>query len=560
MNKTRGNVSRRTFLTGSAIVAAGASLGLIGCSQPTSGQGASSATSGSWDKECDILVVGTGTAAFAAIAAADYGAESVIVLEKSSSMFGGTSATSGGGVGIPLTDAAKEAKVEDSEEKVLAYYKAASRGRADEAIVKSYIKNGNEFLRWTGDALGFKWGFTSPAFQDYYEPCEGFLPYGRGSISVLEIDGQKNQGATGVWTLLQKSVKDNEKTELLMDTAATELVVDESGRVVGVVAKTSGKDELRIHATKGVILGTGGFDHNDDMRKEYLPYPLFVTNAAQGNTGDGQIMGMAIGAAVSNMDRSWGLPCFLPAGKNPEEMIEVNEIVTDFTGNDWAMYRGKPGALVVNKAGRRFGDEAQVYDVFNRDFGQFSSAIADFPNIPAFFICDSTYTAAYTLPGQKTKEDPIPEFITQANTLEELANKLGIDAAGLTDEIETFNENAKEGIDPAFGRGTKQIDINTSGLYAGSRTDIPNPCLSPVGTGPFYGALYVPGTCGTNGGLKANENAQVVSLTGEPIEGLYAIGNCSSGVSGGAYCHGGMTVGAGSVMGWVAVRHALGVS
>ncbi|MEG0503947.1 MAG: FAD-binding protein [Raoultibacter sp.] len=556
---TQKTVSRRTFLTGSVVVAAGASLGLFGYSQP-SNEKAAQASEGSWDKECDILVVGTGTAAFAAIAAADFGAESVIVLEKSPSMFGGTSATSGGGLGIPLSDAAKEAGIEDSEEKVLTYYKAASNGRADEAVVKSYTKNGNEFLKWTSDTLGLKWGFTSPAFQDYYEPCEGFLPYGRGSISVLEIDGTKNQGAAGVWTLLQQTVKDNEKTELLMDTAATELVVDEEGRVVGVVASKGGKDEMRIHATKGVILGTGGFDHNDEMRKEFLPYPLFVTNAAPGNTGDAQRMGMTIGAAVSLMDSSWGVPCFLPAGKNVQEMIDANEIATDFVGNDWAMYRGKPGALVVNKAGRRFGDEAQVYAIFNRDFGQFSSSIAGFPNIPAFFICDSTYTAAYTLPGQKTKEDPIPEFVVKANTIEELAEKLGIDVAGLTAELEVFNAKAAEGLDPYFGRGTKQIDINTTGLYAGSRTDIPNPCLSPVATGPFYGAVYVPGTCGTNGGLKANENAQVVGLDGTPIAGLYAIGNCSSGVSGGAYCHGGMTVGAGAVMGWVAVRHALGVS
>lgn len=94
---------------------------------------------------------------------------------------------------------------------------------------------------------------------------------------------------------------------------------------------------------------------------------------------------------------------------------------------------------------------------------------------------------------------------------------------------------------------------------AGMRTDLANPCLAPVATPPFYGAIYVPGTCGTAGGLTINENAQVVNALGEPISGLYAVGNCSSGVSGGRYVGGGISLGSGGVMGWVAVHHALGL-
>lgn len=553
----KNGFSRRSFLRGSALLAAsatGVTLGLAGCA-PNGGVDSDGAST-SWDEECDVLVVGTGTASIAAVAASRYGAESVIVLEKSEAMFGGTTATSGQGMGIPLTDAAKKAGVEDSEEEVLRYYRSATKGRFDESVARSYIENGNKFLAWTTEEFGFKWDFTSPAFQDYFEPCEGFLAYGRGSLSVTEINGEKNE--SGVWAILQQAIQDDERSKLLMGTAATELVV-EDGRVVGVIAESKGK-QLRIRAAKGVVLGTGGFDYNDDMRKEFLPFPLFVTNAAQGNTGDAQRMGMSIGAAVAHMDCSWGVPCFLPDGQDPAEMIANNEIAFTFTGNDWAMYRGKPGAVVVNGQGRRFGDEAQVYGVFNLDFGQFSSAQSGYPNIPAFFVCDSTYTAAYPLPGQAAAGDPLPEFFVQADTLEELAEKLGIDADGLMAEMAEFNEYAREGKDPRFGRGEKSIDVNTSGLYAGSRTDIPNPCLSPVETGPFFGAVYVPGTCGTCGGLKINENAQVVRYGGEPIEGLYAVGNCSSGVSGGKYLHGGMTVGSGSVMSWVAARHILGVA
>ena len=148
----------------------------------------------------------------------------------------------------------------------------------------------------------------------------------------------------------------------------------------------------------------------------------------------------------------------------------------------------------------------------------------------------------------------------QADTLEELAGKLGIDPAGLTAEIAAFNENAVKGTDPVYHRGEKHLDINTTGVMAGSRTDLANPVLAPLATGPFYGAIYVPGTCGTAGGLTINENAQVVNTAGEPIEHLYAVGNCSSGVSGGTYVHGGISLGSGGVMSWVAVNHAMGAT
>lgn len=567
MTDTNKSLSRRNFLKGSAVLAAGAAtVGLASCApdSPSSASGStgytfSSGGGGSWDKETDVIVVGTGTATFAALSASHYGADGVVLLEKSPVMFGGTTATSGGGMGIPLSDAAKEEGVVDSKEAVLTYYRTASFGRADMAVAEAYVDNGNEFMKWGTETFGFKWGFNDPAFQDYYEPCEGFLAFGRGSINIQEANGEKLGAGPEVWAHLQKLVKDDGNIELMMETPATSLVV-EDGKVTGVVALEKGKNEIRIHARKGVVLGTGGFDHNDEMRRQYLPYPLFVTNAAITNTGDGHKMGMAIGADLSNMDRSWGVPNFITTGEKYEDLLAENRIVSDYTGNDWALWRGRPGALVVNKAGERFGDEAQVYDVFNRDFGQFSSKAATFPNIPAFFICDSAYTAVYPLPGQEAAGDPLPEFFVQAETIEELAQKLGIDAAGLAAELAEFNANAAQGIDPKFGRGTKAIDLNSTGLYGGMREDTPNPCLAPVVTAPFFGAVYVPGTCGTNGGLKINPNSQVVAIGGDPIEGLYAVGNCSCGVTGGAYCSGGMTVGGGSVMSWVAIRHMLGIA
>ena len=168
---------------------------------------------------------------------------------------------------------------------------------------------------------------------------------------------------------------------------------------------------------------------------------------------------------------------------------------------------------------------------------------------------DSYFNETYG--GEAADPSEVPAHFVMADTLEELAEKLGIDAAGLAAEIATFNENAAKGVDPVYHRGEKHLDINTTGVMAGSRTDLANPVLAPLATGPFYGAVYVPGTCGTAGGLTINENAQVVNVNGEPIEHLYAVGNCSSGVSGGTYVHGGISLGSGAVMSWVAVNHVL---
>ena len=482
---------RRTFIRGAAL-SAGAACVAANMAMPA----AARADGEGWDLEADVVVVGTGTAAVAAAAASYYQ-----------------------GVGIPLSDAEFEAGVEDSIEQVMTYYRSASNNRIDEAVSRSYVENGNEFLRWTGEAFGMTWGFTVPAFQDYYEPSEGYVPFGRGNISVIACEGYPEDQPPRPWSLLEESLEADSNVELLFNTPATDLIA-EDGRVVGVAATGEDGTPLRVHALKGVVLGTGGFDYNDEMRRSYLGFPYFVTNAAPGNTGDGHRMGMAIGAATAYMDRAWGLPCFLPGGEDPAELIANNQIVNTMVGNDWAMYRGKPGALVVNRCGRRFADEAEVYGSFNLSFGNYDTHFSNTPNIPAYFICDSGYTAAYTLPGQAAVGDPVPDFIVQADTLEELAEKLGIEVEGLLEQVEEFN----------------------------------------VQTAPFYGAVYVPGTCGTCGGLKINESAQVMSVGGNPIEGLYAVGNCSSGVSGGMYMHGGMTVGSGAVMSWVAVRHLLGVS
>lgn len=561
------SLDRRSFLKTAA--ASGAALGTLGLLGACTSNGSASADSGAgnagsiaWDKEVDLVVVGSGTGAFAALIAATKGAESVCILEKGS-MWGGTAATSGGGLAVPLSDAAKEAGVEDTKEEVMKYYLNASEGRANEAVLSSFLDNGNDFLKWTGEELGWAWT-PSTLFGDYYEPLEGWIPFGRGSL------GCSAGTAFDMWSQLQSSLE-GAGVEILMDTAAKELVTDAEGRVVGVIA--SGQGDVAIKANS-VIMATGGFDHNDEMRAKHMPFKILATNAVLTNTGDGHMMGQAIGADTSLMDSCWGAPAILTGGQDPHELIANNEIAQEVMGTDWAMYRGLPGAVVVNRKGHRIGNEATAYDSFFRAFSYYDNGEMEHLNIPSYFICDANCWNTYSLPGHTVgsmdggyfdetyateNTGEMPSYYVQADTLEELAEKLGIDAAGLSAELAAFNTNAEQGIDPVYHRGEKSLDLNTTAVMAGMRTDLANPCLAPVATPPFYGTTYVPGTCGTGGGLTINENAQVVRPNGEAIEGLYAVGNCSSGVSGGRYIHGGISLGSGAVMGWVAVHHALGL-
>ena len=493
-----------------------------------------------------------------AVAAAAAGA-SVLVLEKAGS-FGGTTCMSGVGVGIPLTDVAAEAGVVDSRDDVVRYYQTATAGRVNMDMANGFIDNGNAYLNWEKDILGVTRGWTGKSYQDYYEPDDGCLQFGRGAINVIDMPGGEGQPiyyGSQVWPHVEQTYYDF-GGETLFNTAAQELVCDENGAVVGVRATDADGNDLYVRANKGVLLGTGGFDHNQEMRRQYLVAPIVGTVAAPGNTGDGQRMGAAIGAKLSNMDRVFGTPHFVPADYNSEELVANWEVFTQPSYADWATYRGLPGAVVVNRKGRRIGDESQVYSVFNHAFGNYDNGTCEFVNLPAYFICGGEYLEHYRLPTMAEVGDEVPEFFAKADTLEELAGKLGIDVEGFMDEMAAFNEGAKAGVDPVWHRGERSISVNSyRGL--GDRPDLPNPMLAPLEQGPFYGCAYVSGSCGTSGGLVTDGNAQVVSQSGDLIPGLYASGCCSCGVAAGTYVHGGIPVGQGSVMSWVAVRHMLGL-
>lgn len=531
-------VSRRGFLKKSAMLGAGlaATGGMVACAPAGASNGAADIK---WDKEVDVLVVGSGTVVFAALAAKDAGAESVLIIEKNIA-FGGTSALSGGGFWIPLNYAAKAEGIEDNREDAYKYLKTVSAGQSSEELINTYLDNANPMLEWSRDKFGYNWALGGKAFEDYYE-VEGFRPRGR-KVNLTGPDGANVSGG-GTWQIFRQTI-DELGIEVMLETAGKELVTNAAGEVIGV--KAEGIDgPLNIKAKKGVILGTGGFDFNREMTTTFLRGPIFASNSVQTNTGDGHLMGMAVGADLRNMNSCWGLP-FMPV--DPDRLMGEA---------DWQMYRGKPGAIVVNKYGERIGNEASAYHVFNRAFWLWDTGKFEWRNTPSFWIADSSYAERYFFPGSGWQMGVVPDWMEKADTLEELCEKLGVDYNGFEETLSVFNPNAEAGIDPIWHRGEYQFDLNTAG--DASRTDLKNICLAPITQGPFYGCSYVPGTCGTNGGLRINANAQVLDVKGSPIPRLYAVGNTSGSVMGDAYPGGGSCLGAGGVFGMLAGRHAVGL-
>jgi succinate dehydrogenase/fumarate reductase flavoprotein subunit len=345
--ETMAELDRRSFLKGLTATGAIAAAGVLAaCSQggtadASPGPGERTAEQTVWDQEFDFVVVGSGTGCFGALGATE-GGGSTVILEKSQ-IFGGTTLVSGVGLWIPNNHLEEEFGYgADSDEDSLTYLKNidAFHGSSDE-LKEDYVKNAKIFYKWQEEA----WGFTL-AYQlmvgDYYN-VPGAKSLGR-CMGFGEPDRTLISGRTFYESYLVPKLEER-SIPMLTDTTVTRLIQDANGVVVGVEAVTGGSVQ-NIKGNKGVLLACGGFEWNKQMRDAFLKGPIFGSNSPSTNTGDGILMGMSVGADLANMGSNWGLPCF----------------ITDDSGNlsttiDWAPYRGRPHALIVNSSGRRFGDE-----------------------------------------------------------------------------------------------------------------------------------------------------------------------------------------------------------
>ena len=492
-----------------------------------------------WDKEVDVVVVGSGTVLVGALAAYDSGAEEVLILEKMPTA-GGSTIMSGGMFWIPNNSIQREAGYLDSREEAITYLTKAAQGTADPGWTETFVDKGPEMVDYLRENTPLD--LMTDRFPDYQPEWPG----GKDTRSLDCKPGfvaAYKQGKMVAHLLIGGLLEacEKRKIEILFETPAKKLVAralpDGRSEVLGLVAESEGK-QIYIKARKAVILGAGGFPFNEEMCKHFLNGPFRYPFCNPGNTGDGILMGMAVGADLRNMNSAWGMPCH----KGTDEKIGR------FEGD-----RAKPGCIMVNKYGERFVNESANYNMMQNAFYRWDvvGCTGFYPNIPSFAIVDATFLNRYGFEYSKPGEES--PLVRKANTLRELASKLDIDPDGLEKTVEEFNKYAKEGKDLVFHRGESAYDIFWSRFYAPAA---PSP-LAPIETPPFYGSSEIwPGGIGTRGGLAVNTNAQVLNPFGDVIPRLYASGNNSGvGAPGAGYGGAGGTMGPAMTFAYIAGKH-----
>ena len=535
-----------------------------------------------WTQSADVVIIGTGAAGLTAALTAHDGGAKVLLLEKSSTV-GGTTAVSGGVVWVPNNHHMAEVGIEDSRSEALEYLKIIADDRTEAALLERYVDVAPQMVRYLEEATPI--AFTAlERYPDYHPEHAGGKPGGRSMetglfdtnelgdwakrlrrspifggtpMTVAEATtwgvfsdplalpykelGQRFKagmvcyGGSLVGRLLKGCL--DRGIEPKLETAASELIVDD-GKVVGVRAG----DQL-IEATKGVVLASGGFEWSPELVKRFLGGQLTHPNSPPVNTGDGLKMAMALGADLGNMSEAWWCPSVVVPGEEVDG-AQLNR-------GDFAI-RSLPHSIIVNRYGKRFVNEAHNYNDMMKPFFHFDPVAYERPNLPAWLVVDQSYLDKYIMVTSVPGMQP-PEFVQKADSLEALAQAVGIDAAGLIASVERFNGFVDGGVDADFRRGESVYDH-----FYGDPKSQPNPNLGKLQKAPFYALQVYPGAIGTKGGPRVDVNAQVLRVDGAPIDGLYAAGNVMAGITGPGYPGAGATIGAAMTWGYVAGQHAAG--
>jgi 3-oxosteroid 1-dehydrogenase len=538
--------------------------------------------------EYDVVVVGAGAAGMAgALTAARQGLQTVVI-EKAAT-YGGSAARSGAGIWVPNNEVLLAAGVPDTPAKAAAYLSAVVRGETPLSRQQAYLASGPALISFLlrNTPLRFAW---MESYPDYYPELPGGMPNGRsiepqpldanilgaeyanlnppylatpaGTV-VMDIDykwlaliARHPRGLATATEIVRRylvaallgqkpitmgqALAGGLRAGLLaadvpvwLNTPLTELYSD-GGRVAGVLATRDGA-EILVKARRGVIVGSGGFEHNESMRKQFQQAPIGVdwTVGAASNTGAGIEAGARLGAALDQMDSAWWGP-MIPLPDGPYFCLSERTL---------------PGNIFVNAAGNRFVNEAAPYgDVVHVMYAQNAAS----PDIPAWMITDQQYRNRYLF-RDVAPLLPYPDAWYEGGavfrdwTIEGLAAKIGVPAAALRATVTRFNALARAGKDTDFRRGDSAYDA-----YYADPTNLPNPCLATLELPPYYAMKIVPGDLGTNGGMRTDAQARVLRDDNSVIPGLYAAGNASAAVMGHGYAGAGSTLGPAMTFGYVA--------
>lgn len=417
------------------------------------------------NKSADIVVIGAGGAGMsAAMQAVQDGATNVVILEKMPQTGGNTIRTTGG-MNAAETELQAAEGIEDSVELMIEDTMKGGKDLNDPELVKVLAENSADAVTWVNENGG-----------DLSEV--GMF----GGASVKRI--HKPTGGSAVGPMLVKMFNENlDKLNIpvMLETTAEQIIV-EDGKITGV--KASNKDGEFTIDCKAVVLATGGFGGNSEMVVEYKPELAgFGTTNHAGATGDGITMAKELGAQLVDIEQIQTHPTV-----HPETQTMYTEAV-----------RGN-GAILVNKEGKRFVNELLTRDVVSEA------------------ILNQTDKEAYLLFDQNVRDglSAIEKYISagiiyESDTIEGLAEQIGVDAATLKETMDTYAKYQAAGKDEEFGRESMEEPLTSSKYYAG---------------------LCAPAVHHTMGGVKINTNTEVLKEDGTAIPGLFAAGEVTGGVHG----------------------------
>jgi 3-oxosteroid 1-dehydrogenase len=541
-----------------------------------------------WDIEVDLVAVGSGAGGLTAAIAAHDGGQETLILEKSAQL-GGVTAYSGGQTWCGANHLQEEAGIVDSPEAARAYLHYISGGEYLQENLDAFLANSRGVIEYLMTEAGVRFK-AMRGFADYYfpdapgsggdgrmlevEPFSGpslgdwqhvtrISPHMPSGITFEEMFAWGGYGGMAGWDidLYTQRIQDDMRTmgpglaaylvkaacvdrgiRTLTSTAATELITH-GGAVVGVRA-SNGDGELAIHARKGIVLATSGYDGSPELAAKYERASEWNTAAFPGLTGDGLVMGAEIGGAVVSVPQDHGFPGIPAAPGETHDGAPLFRLPH--------LYMGLPHGIIVNSEGRRFADES-FYPTLLAALQEFDGRNRRLKNFPCYLILDQDYRDNYMLGGVVPGQELPESFGATADTLAELAAELDIDPQGLEETVERFNGFARNGKDLDFKRG----DFPWSNRNWGDVRVKPNPNLGTVERAPFYGVrMTIVGVGVNNTGLLTDANGGVRHVRGHSIPGLYAVGNTAAFVDCMRGYQSGYPNARGMVFGCLAARHA----
>ncbi len=552
-----------------------------------------------WGRSVDLLVFGSGIGGLTAALVGALEGLDTLVCEKTG-LIGGTTAVSAGAIWVPGNRQSGNPRPADDLEAAARYLDAEIGAQNEPELRAVCLASGPEVLDYLArrTEVRFALGASSP---DYHSNQPGFTAAGRALVTPpfdgrrLGADLARLRPPRPEFTLFGRMMASRDEigalrrplaslanvtlacrlvgrylldrlsyprgTRLLLGNAmvgrllyslrqaggkletnaALVRLIQRNGRVAGAIVQL-GDRECAIEARRGVVLATGGASR-EAARAVGATYSLLP----EANTGDGAKAAKAVGGAIDAAHASavFWMPVSAPPGASDAQSI-FPHIAAD---------RAKPGLIAIDAAGSRFVNEGDSYHDFVLGMLRARQATG---SDRFHLVCDESFVRDYGLgmirPGTRDLRRFVDAgYLVVAPTLAELAERIGVDAAGLAATITCYNGFAATGIDADFGKGTNHLN-----RHYGDPSCKPNPCLRPIGPGPYCAVAVHAADFAASVGLRVDRNARVLDEHGAPVAGLYACGADMSSIMRGAYPGPGTALGPALVFGWRAAMFAAG--